>query len=582
MQRLSTKLIILLILAALVPLCLYGILSIWTARKAQYQSVSQGNLRVALRAAEQIQLYIGNSLSVLKAIAENINRIGLEHWQQEAIIKNYVLNFPEFEEIYITDRRGEQIISTRLNGRLGNISQEPVYQEAISGKVYRSEVTVSPDFIPIMTIAVPLRRFNRIDGIVAAQVSLMDMWNLVDSIKIGQRGYALVVSQTGKLIAHGRNEAKPLILQQENLMHLNIVQAGLVGKPTTMVYQGRMGEEVLGVAAPIPSLHWVLLIEQPTAEAFYTIHRMTYQLLSLIVVCLVIMILLGYWGGKTQIVRPIQDLIAMTRRIAQGDLNQRVTITTAHEFAHLGQAFNQMSEQLIELQEEIRRNERTVTFGRIAAGLVHDLRHPIKNIENSSQLMLRFYEDESYRNTFQRTIQREFSSINRFLSDLHNLTHSTPLQPIALDINKVVEEIVESFREIATQAQVRIITRLQAEDGLRIRADRFALERLFRNLVLNAIQAMPNGGELVISTRSQGDQVEIQIKDTGCGIPQDQLKNIFTDYTTTKKKGLGLGLAITKKIVEEHQGTIVVTSEPGKGTCFKLYFARLISSESLT
>src|SRR3989338_2520169 len=112
MQRLSTKLIILLILAALVPLGLYGLLSIWTSRKAQYQSVSQGNQRVAVRAADQTQLHVNNSLSILKAIAENINRVGLEGWQQEAIIKNYVINFPELQEAYITDRRGQIALTT--------------------------------------------------------------------------------------------------------------------------------------------------------------------------------------------------------------------------------------------------------------------------------------------------------------------------------------------------------------------------------------------------------------------------------------------------------------------------------------
>ena len=226
MQRLSTKLIILLILAALVPLGLYGLLSIWTSRKAQYQAVSQGNQRVAVRAAEQTQLYVNNSLSILKAIAENINRVGLERWQQEAIIKNYVINFPEFQEVYITDRRGQVVLTTRLTGEPANISQEAGFQPAISG----SEVVVSPDFIPVMTIAVPLRRLNQIDGIVAARLNLMHMWNLVDSIRIGQQGYALVVSGSGTLIAHGQNAAKPRILQQENLEGLAIVRAGLAGQ----------------------------------------------------------------------------------------------------------------------------------------------------------------------------------------------------------------------------------------------------------------------------------------------------------------------------------------------------------------
>ena len=576
MQRLSTKLIILLILAALVPLGLYGLLSIWTSRKAQYQSVSQGNQRVAVRAADQTQLHVNNSLSILKAIAENINRVGLEGWQQEAIIKNYVINFPEFQEVYITDRRGQVVLTTRLTGEPANISQEAVFQPAISGRVYRSEVVVSPDFIPVMTIAVPLRRLNQIDGIVAARLNLMHMWNLVDSIRIGQQGYALVVSGSGTLIAHGQNAAKPRILQQENLKGSAIVRAGLAGQTTTMVYRNSEGQQVLGVAAPIPSLNWVLLIEQPTAEAYQAVRRMTYQLIALVIACLIIMLVLGYWGGKEQIVKPIQYLIGMTQRIAQGDLGQQVTITTATEFNQLGRAFNQMSERLLELQEEIRRNERTVTFGRIAAGLVHDLRQPISSIRRSSRMLLRFPDDPAQHETLSKALEREFDNIKRFFADLQNLTHPIPLKPIDLDINQTIVGALESFQEEAAQDQVRLLTRLQeAPDGLRIRADSFALERVFKNLILNAIQAMPEGGDLEVMTASRADRVELQIKDTGCGIAPEQLKNIFTDYTTTKKKGLGLGLAISKKIVEEHQGTITVESEPGKGTCFKLSFAQV-------
>jgi len=576
MQRLSTKLIILLILAALIPLCLYGILSIWTSRKVQYQTLSQGNLRVAARAAEQIQLYVDNSIEMLKAIAENINRIGLRRWQQEAVIKNYVLNFPEFQEIYITDGYGNQLITTRVDSQGVNHAQEPAFLQAIKGQIYRSEVTVSPEFIPIMTVAVPLRHLDQIDGIVAAKINLMDMWNLVDSIRIGKEGYALVVSKTGRIIAHGDNAAKPLILQGKSLDHLEIVRTSLRGNSITMVYKNDLGKEVLGVAVPLPSLHWALIIEQPTAEAFYTIRRMTYELVGLVIICLIIMLLLGYWGGKSQIVRPIQQLIAYTRRIAQGELGQRVSITSAQEFAQLGEAFNRMSERLLELQEEIRRNERTLTFARLAAGLVHDLRHPIRNIENCSRLIQRLYDDETYRLTFQRTVEREFSNINRFLTDLHNLTHPTPLQPIELEINKVIREVLETFSEEAAKARVELVTHLAQEDVLKIQADRFALERVLRNLILNAIQAMPDGGRLVITTRARNDQVEIEVEDTGCGIPPEQLKNIFTDFTTTKKKGLGLGLAICKKLVEEHQGTITVRSTVGKGSCFKLTFKRLI------
>jgi signal transduction histidine kinase len=110
-------------------------------------------------------------------------------------------------------------------------------------------------------------------------------------------------------------------------------------------------------------------------------------------------------------------------------------------------------------------------------------------------------------------------------------------------------------------------------DGpLIIEGDRFALGRVYRNLVTNAIQATEQGGRVTISTARAGDRVEVNVEDTGSGIPADKLSGIFEDFVTTKRRGLGLGLAISKRIVEQLNGTITVESEVGRGTKFTLRF----------
>jgi signal transduction histidine kinase len=233
-----------------------------------------------------------------------------------------------------------------------------------------------------------------------------------------------------------------------------------------------------------------------------------------------------------------------------------------------------MTEELSDLHEQIRRNERAVTFGKIASGLVHDLKHPIKSIENSSKLLLKMYDDPHYREIFHKTVNREFASINRFLDDLYNLTHPLPLKPISLNIHKAIDEALEGYRPEAERKAVLIHRQFEG-DSFRISADRFAFERVLKNLILNAIEAMPRGGDLVLKTRSDGQWVEIDVQDMGCGIPKERLETIFEDYVTTKRKGLGLGLAISKKIVQDLNGTIEVESEPGKGSTFILKFPLL-------
>jgi methyl-accepting chemotaxis protein len=199
MKRISTKLIVLLVSAALIPLVLFGIFSIMASRNANYRSVSEGNLNVAKRAADQIDLYVQNGIQILKGIAENISRTHLETWQKETIIKNYVINFGQFHEIYLTDREGIQVATTELGGELADKSKAPAVVIAMKGEVYRSGVYISDQLIPMMTISLPIIRLNEVDGAVVGVIDLIDMWNLVDSIRIGQKGFAFVISKEGML-----------------------------------------------------------------------------------------------------------------------------------------------------------------------------------------------------------------------------------------------------------------------------------------------------------------------------------------------------------------------------------------------
>jgi len=127
------------------------------------------------------------------------------------------------------------------------------------------------------------------------------------------------------------------------------------------------------------------------------------------------------------------------------------------------------------------------------------------------------------------------------------------------------------MRPEADRHEIRLDARYAGEP-LMIEGDRFALGRVYRNLITNALQATAPGGAVTVTTARDGDRVEITVADTGSGIPPDRLAAIFDDFVTTKRRGLGLGLAISKRIVEQLDGTIVVSSEVGRGTTFTLRF----------
>ncbi|MBI4716066.1 MAG: HAMP domain-containing protein, partial [Nitrospirae bacterium] len=539
--------------------------------------VTEGNLNVAMRAADQIGLYVDHGVAILTALAQNIGQPDLRDWQRERIVKSYLLQMKEFRKIELLDREGRQIVTTEVGVPLKERAATKAFQTALQGSVYRSGIFISDDLVPTMTLAVPMKRMNEVVGVLVGDVEMTRMWQLVDSIRIGKTGYAFVVSESGELIAHGLGEGKARVLRHENAGGEEIVKAALMGNPVGRVYRAS-SEDVIGVGVPIPSLGWGLIIEQPTREAFAPIRRMTLEL-SLLVLCFLgLMALMGYWGGRRYMMEPIRALMAGTHRVASGNLDEAVLISSKDEFQALGDAFNTMTSRLKKLQEEVRVQERLAFFGKIAAGLVHDLKHPVRNIENTSRLLLRKFEDREVRTLFRTVVEKELQNINRFLEDLHYLTYPMALQPVRLNVSRVVSETAELFRKEAEGDEILMIIE-HPEPPVWIGADRFALERVLKNLIVNAIEAMPKGGTLRLSVGIEQTGAVIRISDTGYGISPARLRLLFAEFATTKRAGLGLGLALSKKIITELHGTIHVESELNQGTLFTLMFPQTTVEE---
>jgi signal transduction histidine kinase len=394
---------------------------------------------------------------------------------------------------------------------------------------------------------------------------------MVDRIRVGQQGYALVVTSEGQLLAHGDPDEKSRVARGDKMLsHPLIVALQNHGQATASAEYSNSRGNVLGVAAPLPSLRWTVIVEQPQSEAFAIPIALQRQLEIAIAIALLAMLGAGYYWGRS-FINPILALTRGTRALAAGHLEERVAIDSTDELGQLGDAFNNMADRLVELQEDVRKKERQAMFGRIAVGLVHDLSHPIQNIGNSCKLIVKMFDDLDYRESFRRTVERELAQVKRVLDDLRNLARPLPLEKFPLDLNKALNELAESMLPGAESSGITLETELLL-GPLFIEGDLFALNRVYRNLITNAFQATPPRGKVVIRTLRQGEEAIVEIADTGCGIPAERLDTIFDDFVTTKRRGLGLGLAISKKVVEQLGGTIAVTSQVGLGSTFTLRF----------
>ncbi len=570
MKRITSRLAALLAAAAVLPLLSYGVVSIYSLRDGTRQSVVSGNLNSARRAAEQIQLYIETNVKILQAVASDLEGTNLEPWQQDRILKNYVLEFPEFRELTLYDATGSPVATSRVGK---SVLQIPQSGTTLGNGITMSPMSVDDDLLPTSVVGIRLTHAGRPSGWLAGEISLEEMWRMVDRIRVGRQGFALVVASDGRLIAHGDPNQKPRVARGDNLRDHPLVR--LVGGkadagPVWREFEGAEGETVLGVASPLGLLGWTVIVEQPRSEAYAVAYQLQAQLLLVIGLALAVTISIGYGWGRS-FIRPIYTLMRGTRAIAEGRLDERVRIESKDEFRQLGDAFNTMADRLVELQEDVRKKERQAMFGRIAVGLVHDLSHPIQNIGNSCKLIVRIFDDAEYRETFKRTVERELATLKRVLDDLRNVARPMPLDRFPVDVNRSVAEIVESMRTAADEAVLSLEYKL-APEPLIVEGDVFAMGRVYRNLITNAIQATQPGGRVSVATMRLGDQVQIVVGDTGSGIPPERLGAIFDDFVTTKKRGLGLGLAISKRIVEQLGGTISVTSEVGRGTTFTMRF----------
>jgi signal transduction histidine kinase len=340
-----------------------------------------------------------------------------------------------------------------------------------------------------------LRLDQQLAPYLVAELQLEELWRVLDNIKVGNTGRAFLVDDTGRIIADGRAEGKSRVARGAKIDGHPLASATEAGAAQ---YRRPDGGEVLAVStAPVPRVGWRVILEQPTAEAFAPARYLERQLLLFATLALLANIGIGVAAGRS-LLRPISDLLAGIRAIGDGRLDQRVHIERDDEFRLLGAAFNATADKLGELQQAAIRQERQAMFGRIAAGLVHDLSHPIQNINNNCKLVLQMHDDAEYRSTFAKLVKREFSTIQRTFEDLRNLARPIPLEKFPVDAGKLMLDVVERMQGQGAVAGVKVSAGAMPTQPLFIEGDLFALGRVLRNLVLNALQATAPGGQVLI------------------------------------------------------------------------------------
>ncbi|GHT09953.1 hypothetical protein FACS1894170_01330 [Planctomycetales bacterium] len=210
----------------------------------------------------------------------------------------------------------------------------------------------------------------------------------------------------------------------------------------------------------------------------------------------------------------------------------------------------------------------------LAGGLAHEIKNPLSTIRLNMELLaedLDEIDSPAARRALNKieVVQRECQRLEELLNDFLNYAGVNRLELQPTDANRLIREAVEFFRPKAEESNIEIVEYL-ASDLPSVLLDKRSFYQALLNLIINAQQAMPNGGQLVIRTRYGGSEIAIDLIDTGCGMDHETLQHLFEVFFSTKRGGSGLGLATVKKIIEAHGGRIAVQSELNCGTQFTL------------
>jgi two-component system nitrogen regulation sensor histidine kinase NtrY len=290
---------------------------------------------------------------------------------------------------------------------------------------------------------------------------------------------------------------------------------------------------------------------------------------------LVMAVLLSSWAAA-RVTRPVEELAHAAREIAGGNWNTQVKSTSRDEIGQLADSFNHMTRDLLDQRERLVQAERVAAWRELARRLAHELKNPLFPLQLTVENLLRARDQgqQQFDETFQEsasTLLAEISHLKTIIGRFSEFSRMPQPQFQAVDLNQLAAVVVKLHKaQLNAVGRPAIKSHLELSATEPIAADPELLHRALSNLVLNAIEAMPDGGTLTLRTRQDSASAYIEVSDTGKGLSQEDCARLFTPYYTSKVGGTGLGLAMVQSIVSDHGGRISVSSDPGQGTTFMI------------
>lgn len=362
---------------------------------------------------------------------------------------------------------------------------------------------------------------------------------------------------------HNReNLIEVLRLNQVNASFQNVIDPPI----THDVTLGGKHYKVFYRSVQLGRIYCLLRPIDTIAEAKRTL---TLYMLGIATLVTALVALISHRIGK-HITEPIKDLVGFTEQVAEGNLDDQCDNKTLDEIGDLTIAFNQMTVELKQSRDKLIQAERLATAGKMSASFAHEIRNPLSSMRMLSQMLSQKPETSDEQRQSLQYILEEIERIDNIVKGLMDFAGPTKLNRVQQSIGPVLQSVLTLMEANLTHHQIELSLKF-APDLPDFHFDSDKIKQAFMNVMLNAMEAMSQGGTLTVSTFQQDEKVCIRVIDTGIGISAEDIEHLFEPFFTRKTKGTGLGLANVRRIVEEHRGTVEIESVPGEGTTASLY-----------